>query len=57
MQMFPLTAVLVSLAAAVLFGLSDVVEQHSTHEVPERGAFSPRLLLDLGKKPWPSRAK
>ena len=50
MQMFPVTAVLVALAAAVLFGLSDVAEQRSTHEVPERRALSPRLLLDLGKR-------
>jgi drug/metabolite transporter (DMT)-like permease len=51
MQMFPVTAVLVALAAAVMFGLSDVAEQRSTHEVPERRALSPRLLLDLAKRP------
>ena len=51
MQMFPVTAVLVTLAAAVMFGLSDVVEQQSTHEVPERRALSPRLFLDLAKRP------
>jgi drug/metabolite transporter (DMT)-like permease len=51
MQMFPVTAVLVTLAAAVMFGLSDVAEQRSTHEVPERRALSPRLLLDLAKRP------
>jgi drug/metabolite transporter (DMT)-like permease len=49
--MFPVTAVLVTLAAAVMFGLSDVVEQRSTHEVPERRALSPRLLVDLAKRP------
>jgi drug/metabolite transporter (DMT)-like permease len=49
--MFPVIAVLVSLAAAVLFGISDIVEQRSTHEVPERRALSPRLLLDLSRKP------
>jgi drug/metabolite transporter (DMT)-like permease len=43
-------AVVVSLAAAVLFGLSDVVEQDTTHKVPERRALSPRLLLDLAKR-------
>jgi drug/metabolite transporter (DMT)-like permease len=48
--MFPVTAVLVALTAAVLFGLSDVVEQQSTHEVPERPSLSPRLLLDLARK-------
>jgi drug/metabolite transporter (DMT)-like permease len=49
--MFPVTAVAVTLAAAVLFGLSTVLEQHSTKEVPERGALQPRLLLDLAKRP------
>ena len=43
-------AVVVALAAAVLFGLSDVVEQRTTHEVPQRAALSPRLLLDLAKR-------
>jgi drug/metabolite transporter (DMT)-like permease len=51
MQMFPVTAVLTALAAALLFGLSDVAEQRSTHQVPERRALSPRLLLDLLKRP------
>jgi hypothetical protein len=50
MQMFPVIAVVVALTAAVLFGLSDVVEQDSTHKVPERQALSPRLLLDLAKR-------
>jgi drug/metabolite transporter (DMT)-like permease len=43
-------AVVVALVAAVLFGLSDVVEQRTTHEVPERAALSPRLLVDLAKR-------
>ena len=49
--MFPVTAVVVSLVAAVLFGLADVVEQRSTHQVPVRRALSPRLVLDLAKRP------
>jgi drug/metabolite transporter (DMT)-like permease len=48
--MFPVTAVLVTLAAAVLFGLSTVLEQRSTKQVPERGALSPRLLVDLARR-------
>ena len=48
--MFPVPAVLVTLAAAVLFGLSTVLEQRSTKQVPVRGALSPRLLLDLAKR-------
>ena len=49
--MFPVVAVFVALAASVLFGLSDVVEQQSTHEVKQRPALSPQLLLDLAKRP------
>jgi drug/metabolite transporter (DMT)-like permease len=49
--MFPAIAVSTALAAAVMFGFSDVVEQRSTHEVPERAALSPRLVLDLAKRP------
>ena len=49
--MFPAIAVTAAPAAAVMFGTSDVVEQRSTHEVPERPALSPRLVLDLAKRP------
>jgi drug/metabolite transporter (DMT)-like permease len=49
--MFPVAAVAVSLVAAVLFGLADVVEQRSTHQVRVRPALSPRLVLDLAKRP------
>jgi drug/metabolite transporter (DMT)-like permease len=51
MQMFPVTAVVVSVVAAVLFGLADVVEQRNTHQVRVRRALSPRLVLDLAKRP------
>jgi drug/metabolite transporter (DMT)-like permease len=34
-----------------MFGLADVVEQRNTHEVPQRQALSPRLLVDLAKRP------
>jgi drug/metabolite transporter (DMT)-like permease len=44
-------AVLLSLLAAALFGLSSVLEQRSTKEVPKRGALSPRLLVDLVSHP------
>jgi drug/metabolite transporter (DMT)-like permease len=46
-----LATVLVTLVAAFLFGLSTVLEQRSTKEVPERGALSPRLLADLSRRP------
>ena len=49
--MFPAIAVSTALAAAVMFGASDVVEQRTTHEVPDRPALSPRLVLDLAKRP------
>jgi hypothetical protein len=41
----------VTLVAAFLFGLSTVLEQRSTKEVPERGPLSPRLLADLARRP------
>lgn len=49
--MFPVIAVVVTLAAALLFGLSSVVEQRSTKLVPDRGSLSPRLLADLARQP------
>ena len=49
--MFPVAAILVTLAAAVLFGLSTVLEQQSTKQVPVRGVLAPRLLVDLAKRP------
>jgi hypothetical protein len=42
-----MTALVLTLAAAVFFGLSSVMEQRSTKQAPERGALSPRLLADL----------
>jgi drug/metabolite transporter (DMT)-like permease len=39
--------VFLALTAAVVFSLSSVLEQRSTHQVPERRALSPRLILDL----------
>jgi drug/metabolite transporter (DMT)-like permease len=41
--------VILALAAAMVFSLSSVLEQRSTHQVPERGALHPRLILDLLK--------
>jgi drug/metabolite transporter (DMT)-like permease len=42
--------VFLALVAAVVFSLSSVLEQRSTHQVPERGALSPRLMVDLLKR-------
>ena len=47
-QMFPVIAVVLSVTAAFSFGLSSVIEQRSTKLVPDRGPFSPRLLVDHG---------
>jgi drug/metabolite transporter (DMT)-like permease len=41
--------IFLALAAAMVFSISSVLEQRSTHQVPERGALSPRLMLDLLK--------
>lgn len=43
--------VLLALAATILFGCSSVMEQRSTKRVPERGVLSPRLLVDLARRP------
>jgi drug/metabolite transporter (DMT)-like permease len=42
--------VLLSLAAAAVFGLTSVLEQRNTKQVPRRGALAPRLLYDLLKR-------
>jgi drug/metabolite transporter (DMT)-like permease len=48
--MSQLIAVVLTLVAAFLFGLSSVLEQRSTKLVPDRGAVSPRLLADLARQ-------
>src|ERR1700729_121925 len=44
-------AVILALAAALVFGISSVAEQRGTGHVKKRGAFSVRLLLDLVRDP------
>jgi drug/metabolite transporter (DMT)-like permease len=44
-------AVILALAAALVFGISSVAEQRGTGHVQERRALSPRLLLDLVRDP------
>ncbi len=44
-------ATAVALSAAALFGLSSVLEQRATKQVPVRRALSPRLLADLIRRP------
>jgi drug/metabolite transporter (DMT)-like permease len=43
-------AVAVTLVATVFLGLSSVMEQRSAKQVPQRGALSPRLLVDLARR-------
>ena len=49
--MSAVTAVCLGLAAAAAFGVASVLEERSTKQVPERAALSPRLLVDLVRRP------
>ena len=44
-------AVVAAVCASLFFAASAVLELRSTHEVPARGVFAPRLLLDLARRP------
>jgi drug/metabolite transporter (DMT)-like permease len=44
-------AITAALAASLSFAVSAVLEQRSAQQVPERGVFNPRLLLDLAHYP------
>jgi drug/metabolite transporter (DMT)-like permease len=44
-------AVAASLAASLSFAVSAVLEQRSARQVPDRGVFAPRLLVDLARRP------
>lgn len=44
-------ALCLGLMAAAVFGAASVLEERSTKQVPERPALSPRLLLDLLRRP------
>jgi drug/metabolite transporter (DMT)-like permease len=48
---FPVIAVSCALAAAVSFATSAVLEQYSARQVKQRGPLSPRLLVDLARRP------
>ena len=50
-MVFLLAAVTAALAAAFSYGVSAILEQRSVHQVAERGVFSPRLLVDLARRP------
>jgi len=44
-------AVVAAVCASLFFAASAILELRSTHEVPTRGVFAPRLLLDLARRP------
>lgn len=46
-----LWAVCAAVAAAVLFGVASVLEQRNAKKVARRGPLSPRLMVDLLKRP------
>ncbi len=49
--MYGVIAVSLGLAAAAMFGGASVLEERSTKQVPQRAALSPRLLVDLVRRP------
>lgn len=49
--MYGVIAVGLGLAAAAMFGAASVLEMRSTKQVPQRAAMSPRLLVDLVRRP------
>ena len=44
-------AIVLGLAAAIVFGVASVADQHSTKRVRSRQALSPRIFLDLARQP------
>jgi drug/metabolite transporter (DMT)-like permease len=48
---FLVVAIAASLAASLSFAVSAILEQRSTQQVPDRGVFAPRLLIDLARRP------
>jgi drug/metabolite transporter (DMT)-like permease len=48
---FLVAAIAASLAASLSFAVSAILEQRATKQVPDRGVFAPRLLVDLARQP------
>lgn len=46
-QLSPALAIALGIAAALMFGVASVADQHSTKRVQQRKALSPRIFLDL----------
>jgi drug/metabolite transporter (DMT)-like permease len=47
----PLIAVVLAVAAAIVFGIASVADQRSTKRVRNRQALSPKIFLDLVRQP------
>jgi drug/metabolite transporter (DMT)-like permease len=50
-QLSPLIAIVLAVAAALIFGVASVADQRSTKRVKRRKALSPRIFLDLMRQP------
>ncbi len=49
--MSPLLAIVLAIAASLVFGIASVADQRSTKRVKRRGPLSPRIFLDLMRQP------
>lgn len=49
--MSPVLAIVLAVAAALIFGVASVADQRSTKRVKQRKALSPRIFLDLMRQP------
>ncbi len=49
--MSPLIAIVLAVAAALIFGVASVADQHSTKRVKRRKALSPQIFVDLMRQP------
>jgi drug/metabolite transporter (DMT)-like permease len=50
-QLSPLIAIVLAVAAALIFGVASVADQRSTKRVKTRKALSPQIFLDLMRQP------
>jgi len=50
-QLSPVLAIVLGVTAALMFGVASVADQHSTKQVKQRKALSPRIFLDLMRRP------
>ena len=49
--MSPVLAIVLAVAAALIFGVASVADQRSTKRVKQRNALSPQIFLDLMRQP------